>query len=69
VTETGRSRRPPAAVDWVAVLLGVIGSVGAVIALLEGAWLWAVTFFVGSIVVELLVVLARRRRARRALGA
>jgi hypothetical protein len=52
-------------VDWPAVSLGVVGVVGAVIALTQGAWLWAAVIFLGSIVAELLVVWARRRKPRR----
>lgn len=57
--------QPPPSIDWLAVLLGSAGTVGATIAAVSGEWLWAAIIFVGSIVVELLVVLARRRRERR----
>ncbi|MGY1624008.1 hypothetical protein ACI789_17565 [Geodermatophilus sp. SYSU D00965] len=43
-----------------------MGTVGAVTALTQDAWLWGAVIVLGSIVAELLVVLARRRRARRA---
>lgn len=46
-------------------MLGVMGTVGAVTAPTQGEWLWAAIIFLGSIMAELLVVLARRRRARR----
>lgn len=57
--------RPRERVDRPAVVLGAVGTVGAVVALTLGEWLWAAVVFVGSIVVELLLVLARRQRARR----
>ena len=57
---------PQTSVDWPAVLLGAVGTLGAVIALIQGAWLWAGVIFLGSIVAELLVVLVRRRKLRRA---
>jgi uncharacterized membrane protein YjjP (DUF1212 family) len=52
-----------ASIDWPAVLLGVVGTGGAVIAVLDGEWLWAAIIFLGSIMAGLLVVLTRRRRA------
>ncbi|MGY1590869.1 hypothetical protein ACI79D_02715 [Geodermatophilus sp. SYSU D00708] len=58
--------RPQAAVDWPLLLLGVVGTVGVVTALTQDAWLWGAVIFLGSVVAELLVVLARHRRARRA---
>jgi hypothetical protein len=57
---------PQASVDRPAVLLGVVGTGGAVTAVTQGEWLWAGIILLGSIVAELLVVLARRRRARSA---
>ena len=57
---------PPASDDWPAVLLGGVGAGGAVIALIQNEWLLAAMIFLGSMVAELLVVLARRRQARRA---
>jgi hypothetical protein len=56
-------RRQP--VDPPALLLTVVGTVGGVTASTQGEWLWAAVIFLGSIVAEVLVVLARRRRARR----
>jgi hypothetical protein len=58
--------QPQASVDGPALLVGVMGTVGTVTALTQGEWLWAAIISSGSIVAELLVVLARRRRARRA---
>ncbi len=57
---------PQASVDWPVVLLGAASTAVAVTALMQGEWLWAASIFVGSIVAELLLVLARRRRARHA---
>ena len=57
---------PPTSVDWPAVSLGLIGTVGGVVELIQGAWLLAGVIFLGSIVTELLVVLLRRRKPRRA---
>jgi hypothetical protein len=53
-----------ASVDWPAVLSGAVGAGGSVFALTLGEWLWAAIIFLASILAELLVVLARRRRAR-----
>ncbi len=55
-----------ASVDWPVVLLGAVGTAVAVTALMQGEWLWAAIVFLGSIVAELVLVLARRRRARHA---
>jgi hypothetical protein len=52
---------PKASIDGPAVLLGVVGTGGAVTALVQDEWLWAAIIFVGSVVAELLLVLARRR--------
>jgi len=57
---------PQASVDWPVVSLGAVGTAGAVTALIQDEWLWAVVIFVVSILAELLLVLARRRRAQRA---
>lgn len=59
--------QPEASVYWPAVLVGGAVTIGAVTALALGEWLLAGILFVGSIVAEVLVVLARRLwRARRA---
>ncbi len=57
---------PTASVDWPVVVPGAVGTAVAVTALMQGEWLWAAIVFLGSIVAELVLVLARRRRARRA---
>ncbi len=57
---------PQASVDWPVVSLGAVGTGVAVTALIQGEWLWAAVVFLGSIVAELVLVLARRRRARHA---
>ncbi len=55
---------PPASVDWPVVVLGAVGTAVAVTALMQGEWPWAAIVFLGSIVAELVLILARRRRAR-----
>ncbi|MFW3169586.1 hypothetical protein [Geodermatophilus sp. CPCC 206100] len=57
---------PQASVDGPGVVLGVVGTGGAVTALVQDEWLWAAVIFLGSIAAELILVLARRRRGRRA---
>jgi hypothetical protein len=57
--------RPPTSVDGLVVLLGVAGTVGAVVALMTGAGIWAIIVFVGSVLGQVLVVLAQRRADRR----
>jgi hypothetical protein len=61
-----RMTQPRASVDWPLLLLGAMGTGGAVTALIQDEWLWGAIIFLGSIVAELLVIVARRRRARRA---
>jgi uncharacterized membrane protein YjjP (DUF1212 family) len=57
---------PQASVDWPVMLLGAMGTGGAVTALIQDEWLWVAIIFLGSTLAELLLVLARRRRARHA---
>ncbi len=54
---------PQESLDWPVVVLGVVGTGGAVAVLLQGRWLLAAGIFLASVVVELLLVWARRRRA------
>ena len=60
--------QPQASVDWLGLALGFAGTVGALIAVFEGSWLWATVIFLASIIAELLVALVRRRRARQTIG-
>ena len=55
-----------ASIDWPVVLLGAVGTGGAVTALVHDEWLWAAIIVLGSMLAELVLVLARRRRAQRA---
>ncbi len=65
MTRPGDNNRPDPPVDWLLLVLGAGGTVGAVVAWTLGEWLWASIVFGGSILAELLVAGARRRRARR----
>ena len=64
----GSMNQPQASVDWLGLALGFVGTVGALIAVFQGSWPWAVIIFLASILAELLIALARRRRARRPLN-